>query len=402
VPSDWATDVNYNPGTYPGQPGSSPTKVKPSPAQIAQGWLAGNKRPAEFDNWNENRIGRWIGYHDAIEVQNWVTPGVNSATSVVHTEVQALAFAGPFFGGPAEPRFYLANGTTVASSGHGLHWANELTAADVIKAIVTDGSVNHVLAVGDGGLAKRKVTGSWTTLATGEDKHYAAVYAPFLGGFFSASISGSLAQPDVTKYPGSLASKTVIALAIPSGFSTPADTLGPHYIAYTGATIATPILALCASEAGKNPAVWTSTDGTAFTLHRITATTAAILEFFWDLSQGLFYAIDTAGVLYQSSDGATWASAGLLSAVAVDTAKTGTLAVYGSIWVMVLTGNIMAYSGDQGASWNVIVHPFPGDVNEAKQYPVQRIVLADGRFAALGQALVDTDPHWISFSLRCA
>lgn len=60
----WATDASY---ASPGDPwDATPTKVDPGAPQRAEGWEPGEPHPAQFENWDRNAIGQWLGWADGL------------------------------------------------------------------------------------------------------------------------------------------------------------------------------------------------------------------------------------------------------------------------------------------------------------------------------------------------
>lgn len=384
-------------------------------AGYLQGFLPGRSRAIDRENWLWNMFGTWIMGHDAYEVQNFRV-AVNGKTSNVHTEKLIYCDAPQTIAGiaPIEGRHWLfgtaASNSDVWVSNSGENWVSETTfslSSQLLTDAATDGTTAHILAVTHGGaLYQVRIAGSWSTLSiASSDSSFCVVWSPAYSKFFAGAVQGAGTTPAVVTVNQALTASAKTNLAHQTGYPGSSDTNGIQILACNHSRgpgsvgNGSLLVGVLGGTGGSfNLAGFYSSDGATWAAWSI-ATAQQATDLFWDDSQQLFYLLDVTGHVFSSPTGAVWIDTGVV--VNLDTSKSRTCSVYGSIWAMVLNSNVCAYSTDQGAHWTTIPHPFTCGAGEVPQYTVQRISRAsDGRFVILAQALTDTAAGQVSWSGR--
>lgn len=383
-PPLFANTANYPAGSDPWSGG--PSKVDPGAGIKAQGFVPGDKLPAQFVNWLLNAQGGWLSYQDTLEVRTYSQPSIPQASS--HDLANMLQDNCIIFN--AENSKYFAAGQDqtdsniplVLRSSNGETWVSD--GAPVITPDATpqtyqiaDSPANGIfawIAHGSGSpYYRRGSDGVWAALSLSvPQKTFVARW--FIDRWvFAGEVSGPHVGVNTWKpNTNTGASGTLGSPSLPGSSGV---TLSSFFAPLMAASSSLLIVGAPSGAAD----LWTTPDGVTFThVPNPFAGGASLLFLVWNPGDSLFYAgTIESGVskVYVSSDGASWsavftwtgwawsrsrAQAAIDNSYAVGIAAAQGGLVVAQVQRSTLDGAIesgLAIGRNAGSDWDVIANP---------------------------------------------
>lgn len=346
---------------------TDPTKVTPPAGKQAEGWEPTGMPPAEFLNWWQEKMSRWIEHLAPLPLDNLFP--IDTTGAALDGLIMRVAFDPAVLSGKG---IHVAHWTTGVMFGDGETWetSTALGGAPSVNDVASDGVGLFVLVGGDaaGVLIFSSVDGDvWTARTpariTAGELFRAVVWDPSNSLWIAAGDDGHVeTSPDAITWtdrtPGFAATERAFGLAVD-----PAN------------GIAVAVL--------ENGDVWRSANGGVTWVENV-GVLGGGSDVAWSPGAARFVAVGgvvprVLSEVFLSSDGTTWVAAttppamptALLLSVAADEG-------YGLISVGEITGSPLthfsSYSSDGGDTWTAGRHR-PKEVET-----LGRVSFADGRF----------------------
>lgn len=313
-----------------------PTKVAPTAAQRANGFVPGQPVAAEHVNYELHKLSK--GLPDAIEAS--ALCNLEERTSGVATQLNAVCW-------DAQNAQFVAVGASgvILTSPHGNTWTSQTSGvATAIHAVAANSSL--IVAVGAGGVILTSPDGvTWTSQTSGVATGLNGVAWFDAAGLFIAVGAGGVIRtsPDGVTWTGRTSGTAITLAGVTSNGS----------------------LAVAVGGDGFTTPVTRSSNGTSWTNQNITAGPLASVA--WSSTLGIFCATGGFAAPQTSPDGVTWTArtdptgSGANHALATD---RHIVLTFGGTWLS--NDGISFYQGEVEASdliagaWNGRVAVFVG------------------------------------------
>lgn len=314
--------------------------LAPSSGKQTDGWLAGERPPARFINWQANLTYQWL---------QWLDQQEQAGTPALAAEIAARAAADS------------AEATARAAADTDMLWKSkagrELTALGEAQS-TTVGSgrwssfcsngFGHLLAVGDSGtIAESTDSGvTWSSCTSGSS---------FTGNYKQCAHGVGTSGP-IYVAAGGTDIQSMLSTTGASAFTQRATAGGSYLI--KGVTFGNGQFVAIGDDGSGNFKSWTSPDGITWTSHAIAGTNAAPngkLISIGGPGTAAYVGINSAGSVWTSPDGVTWTSRSLSGAPGFTPTSLAFNATQGYACLGTSTAGHALFRSSNGTTWTLVL-----------------------------------------------